>query len=177
MAADKNPFKSDNSLKAFFMVHRKITERLPATIWIFENDAYADSFVLCDSDVQYPNECIPAANLWKYSCTNRNAPVQEVKQEVNQGSNKTNSEKNEVHFVSVRKKDARKLLRHLLIIKHLRIEIFRFNSSLFEKVKKASPSDLPDVKEILFGDDGEAEYSEILRLGPICSLHLAGDIR
>jgi choline kinase len=171
MAADKNPFKSENTLKAFFMVHRKIAERLPATIWIFEHDAYADSFVLCDSDIQYPNECIPATNLWKYSCTNRNASVQE------DSSNKTNSEKNEVQFVSVRKKDTRKLLRHLLIIKHLRIEIFRFNSSLFEKVKKASPSDLTDVKDILFGEDGEAEYSEILGLGPICSLHLAGDIR
>ena len=136
----------------------------------FENNAY-DSFVLCGSDIQYPNECIPAANLWKYSCGNRNTSIQE------DGSDKSNSENSEIQFVSVRKKDTRKLLRHLLIIKHLRVEIFRYTSSIFEKAMKASPSDLSDVKEILFGEDGEAEYSEILGLGPICSLHLAGDIR
>ena len=171
MATDKNPFKNESTLKAFFTVHRKMVERLPATIWIFENDAYADSFVLCSGDIQYPNECIPAANLWKYTCKDRNASGEQ------DTGNKTNAEKTEVHFVSVGKKDTRKLLRHLLIIKHLRIEIFRFNTTLFEKVKTASPSDLSDVKEILFGEDGEAEYSEILGLGPICALQLVGDIR
>ena len=171
MAADKNPFKAENVLKAFFLVHRKFKERLPTTIWIFENNAY-DSYVLCDTDVKYPDECIPAANLWKYSCENRNAI------ECDEADSKSKSDDlAEVHFVSVKRKDIRKLLKHLLIIKHLRVEIFRFNTSWFEKEMKASPSDLSDVKDILFGEDGEAEYSEILGLGPICSLQLAGDIR
>ena len=41
----------------------------------------------------------------------------------------------------------------------------------------SSPCDLSDVKDILFGEDGEVEYREILRLGPLCSLYLAGDIK
>ena len=172
MAEDKNPFKADNVLKAFFLVHCKLTERLPTTVWIFENNAY-DSFVLCDTDIKYPDECIPAANLWKYSCQNRNVTESDDKAD----SQSKSEEKAEVHFVSVRRKDIKKLLKHLLIVKHLRVEIFRFNTSWFEKEMKASPSDLSDVKDSLFGEDGEAEYSEILGLGPICSLQLAGDTR
>ena len=164
MTAEQNPFKVENVLKAFFVVHRKLADRLPATVWIFENNAH-DSFVLCDTDISYPNECLPVANLWKYNCPNRN---------VNPGDA---AEKNQVHFVSVGRKDIKKLLRHLLIIKHLRVEIFRYTTTTFEKEMTSSPSDLSDVKQILFGEDGEAEYSEVLGLGPMCSLQLTGDIR
>ena len=173
MAAEQNPFKVENVLSAFFTVHRKFPSRLPATVWIFENDAY-DSFVLCDTDLRHPNECLPAANLWKYSCQNRNFNESVKEMETN---GKKAAETSQVHFVSVGKKDIRKLLRHLLIIKHLRVEIFRYNNSVFEKEMTSSPSDLSDVKHILFGEDGEAEYSEVLGLGPICALQLTGDIR
>ena len=168
MTTEKNPFKQENILKAFFLVYGKLKERLPSTIWIFENHAF-DNYVLCDTDTKYPNECIPAPNLWKTSCENQNLE--------HDSDNEKFKEKREVNFVSVKKKDIRKLLKFLLVIKHLRVEIFRYTTSLFEKVMKASPSDLSDVNEILFGEDGEAEYSEVLGLGPTGSLQLVGDIK
>ena len=170
MATERNPFKTEDILKAFFVIYRQFNERLPTTVWIFENNAY-DSFVLCEKDTKFASDCIPDASLWKSSCPNRNA----IKLEENDG--KLPTEKTDVSFVSVKKKDIRKLLKYLLLIKHLRVEIFQFNAPLFEKFMKASPSDLSDVNEILFGEDGETECSEILGLGPICSLQLIGDIR
>ena len=170
MTNEKNPFKAENILKAFFVIHRKFNERLPTTVWIFENNAF-DNFVLCEKDTKYASDSIPDTNLWKCTCPNQNAARQEQNNVLDQSDN------DEVSFVSVKKKDIRKLLKYLLFIKHLRVEIFRFTSSLFEKVMKASPSDLSDVNEILFGEDCESECSEVLGLGPICSLQLVGDIR
>ena len=121
MSAEQNPFKVENVLKGFFVVYRNFADRLPATVWIFENNAY-DSYVLCDTDINYPNECLPAANLWKYSCPNRNV---NVSGEATDGDGTKAAEKSQVQFVGVGKKDIRKLLRHLLIIKHLTSMIIR----------------------------------------------------
>lgn len=170
MTNEKNPFKADNILKAFFVIHRKLSDRLPATVWIFENNSH-DNFVLCEKDTKLASDCIPETNLWKTSCANQNA----VKQE--QIDEKVQTDTKDVPFTCVKRKDMSKLLKYLLIIKHLRVELFRFNSSLFEKVMKASPSDLSEINDMLFGEDGETECSEILGVGPLCSLQIIGDIR
>ena len=170
MAAGQHPFKDEKVMKAFFDVYRGYDDRLPATVWIFENNDNGN-YVLCDKDMNFPAECLPAANLWKYSCPNPHKKESDLT-----GGVDSSAHESQVHFVSVHKKDIRKLLKYLLIVKHLRVEIFQYNKA-FVKLMTSSPSDLSDVKHILFGEDGESEYSEILGIGPICSLHLAGDIR
>lgn len=162
MAAVNNhhPFKSSGELSAFLQVYKCRQDRLPATTWIFES---GDLYVLCgDDDVRMATECLPAANLRRYTHT-------------------VNDEDGSISFVTAHAaKNGRRLLQHILLGKHHRLEVYSLSEGKqYTKSSTASPCDLGDVKEIIFGEDedGGIATGQMMSLGPICAVTVEGDAK
>ena len=157
MSSGGNPFRTNAELEAFFCVRAAgIKDRLPATVWVFENQD--GNFVVHGQDANYPGECLPSANVWKYAAV---VPEKHRLPSPAQGNEEGTAD--EVCFASVHKKDTKKFLQHLLMVKHFRVDLFRFDTKVkvFEKSVSGSPCDLgDDIRLMMYGEDSGAEYSQ-----------------
>lgn len=155
MALDNHPFKTKAELNAFLRLHETLNDRMAATVWIFES---GDFFILCDSDITFSDESVPAANVVKYCYTRDDDTI--------------------IKLVRVHAKNHRQLLKHILLVRHFRLDLFKSGSTglSYERTASASPCDLGDVKDLMFTEE-DAEYAEALRMGPICAIVLEGETK
>jgi DNA mismatch repair protein MSH2 len=155
-----HPFKSAAELIAFRKLHATLKDRLPTTVWVFE---IGDMYVLCDPDAQHATASLPPTNLRRFDVPS--------------------TQGNDIKMISVlAAKYSQRLLQHILLVLHYRVEIYRFKGGNYAVALQGSPCDLSELKDVVFGSESDDSapstngYSQkMLAMGPICSIVLEGD--
>ena len=152
-----NPFKSGEELEAYKGIWTAQKERLPTTAWIFETGEF---LILGQSDIKHAENSLPPNNLRRYEVEDDGNVIKTVS--------------------CLASKSTQRLLQHILLASHYRVEIYRFKNGHFSVALQGSPCDLSEVKDLMFtvSDDGlnDGGYSEkMLSIGPTCAIAIEGD--
>ena len=154
-----HPFKSLQELEAFKKVWSTKKSRLPTTCWLFESQ---ENLVLCSSDIKHAEDSLPPNNLRRFEIEENGVVIKVV--------------------ACLASKCTQRLLQHMLLVNHYRVEIFKFKGGIYSVALQGSPCDLSDVKDLMFvpSDDGmnDGGYSEkMLSIGPTCAISIEGDAK
>ena len=157
IAMSGNPFKSGEELQAYKDIWIAQKERLPTTAWIFETGEF---LILGQSDIKHAENSLPPNNLRRYEVEDDGNVIKTVS--------------------CLASKSTQRLLQHILLVSHYRVEIYRFKNGHFSVALQGSPCDLSEVKDLMFSvsDDGlnDGGYSEkMLSIGPTCAIAIEGD--
>ena len=154
-----NPFKTTEELKAFKTVWAGLKGRLPTTSWLFES---GDFIVLCQNDIKHAEDSLPPNNLRRFEIEEDGQLIKAV--------------------TCLASKCIQRLLQHILLVSHYRVEIFKFKGGVYSAALQGSPCDLSEVKDLMFvaSDDGlnDGGYSEkMLSIGPTCAIAIDGEAK
>ena len=154
-----NPFKNTEELKAFKTIWTGLKGRLPTTSWLFES---GDFIVLCQNDIKHAEDSLPPNNLRYFEIEGDGQLIKAV--------------------TCLASKCTQRLLQHILLVSHYRVEIFKFKSGVYSLALQGSPCDLSEVKDLMFvaSDDGlnDGGYSEkMLSIGPTCAIAIEGEAK